>query len=382
MKLIDSTKEFSKEINYIKNNCSYVTIDTEFVREKTYYSTLGLVQIGYEGDGNEFAVDPLSVDFTEFDEQILQDEKIVKVFHAATADLEILYNMFAHLPVNLFDTQIGARFLGHGESISYSNLVQHYEGITLDKTQRYTDWMQRPLEEDQIRYALSDVDYLKNIYLKMLKELKELGRDEWAIEECQKLLTPDLYDNDPDFAYEKIKIKSHTKPYIKAVKALCRWREVTAQNLNKPRGRILRDDAIQELASVKPKTVQELRKLRFYYYDAKFAPEILGVIDHSENEEVELEKDKKRERKPSQTIVNMLKLLLLNQSEKHDLASSTIASSDDVKYIALGEYEKSSAMQGWRYEVFGKYADKLLKSEIAITIHNGEVIFIEPEYDN
>ena len=381
MKLISSSTDLKKEISKITKSSDFIAIDTEFVREKTYYSTLGLVQIGYNDEA--FAIDPIetNIDLSPL-KKLLANKKIRKVFHAAGQDLEIFHNIFGELPKNVFDSQIAAKLLGFGEAISYGKLVEHYEEEVLDKSARYTDWTKRPLDEKQLSYALDDVIYLKDIYLKMVIDLENKERIKWAEEESEKLLDESLYAIDPDECWQRMKIKSKNSKYLKILKCLCRWREITAQRINKPRGWILKDDAIQEIASLKPKKTSDLKGLRFFRFDEKTASELLGVVDFAINEEeLPTIENKKKIPEGINAVVGILRILLKSQSEKHDIAPSVIASADDLKYIALGHYKKSNAMKGWRYDVFGKFAERLRKGEIAATVEGNEVILIEPTYE-
>ncbi len=379
MELVTSSAVLRKKIDKIIGE-DYVCIDTEFVREKTYYPTLGLIQVAA---GRElFAIDPIdtSIDMEPL-KTLLIDPKIVKVFHAGSQDIEIFFHMFGCTPVNMFDTQVGAKMLGFGEAISYSKLVEHYLRKKIDKSHRYTDWTKRPLEDDQLDYAAGDVVYLQDVYEKMCKQLKKQERYEWALEESEKMLDIDNYHVDIDEAWKKLRVKSGDKTYLALLKSLCRWREVTAQNLNKPRPWILKDDAIQEIAAIRPKRPEDLRGLRFFRYDDKLVHEILGVVDHGLHEEKAPKLDKNRALPDSAApMLALLKILLKAQSVKHDIAASVIADNDDLENIAMGDYKHSRVMKGWRYDIFGQYAEKLRKGRLAITANGNDILLIEPAY--
>lgn len=381
MEVITKSSELKKKIDTVIKSSDFVTVDTEFVREKTYYATLGLVQVGFNDE--EFAIDPINTDIDlEPFNNLLQDSNIVKVMHACGQDMEIFYNLFGELPKNIFDTQVAAKLLGFGESISYGKLVEHYENTKLDKSTRYTDWTKRPLKEEQVEYALSDVSYLKDVYLKIVAELEKQNRLSWALEEMDKLYEKGLYFVDPEECWKKLKIKSRDKKYLCIIKSLSRWRETTAQRVNKPRPWIMKDDAIQEIASLKPKSINALKNLRFYKFDKKNATDIIGVVDYGLKEE-KTPIIEKNVSVPSsrESFLSLLRIILKERCTKQDIAPSVVATTEDLKNIALGKLDKKLS-QGWRYEVFGKYAQKLMKGELAITADKNELILIEPEYKN
>jgi ribonuclease D len=381
MELVTTSSILLKKIEKIQNSAEFVCIDTEFVREKTYYPTLGLVQIATLDD--VFAIDPIdsNIDMQPLKELLL-NENIIKVFHACSQDLEIFYNLFAVTPKNLFDTQAGAKFLGFGESISYGKLVEHYLRITLDKSHRFTDWTKRPLDQEQLDYAALDVVHLRTVFTDMRTELTNKGRYDWAVEESLKFLDEKLYKVEIDEVWKKLKVKSSDRAFLALVKSLARWREVTAQNLNKPRAWILKDDAIQEIAAVKPKTPKDLQGLRFFRYEERLVSDILGVVDYGLTQERSPKPEPKRSLPDSaSSLLMLLKIVLKAQCYRHDIAPSVIADSDDLDNIALGNFRESKAMQGWRYEVFGKYAEKLYHGKLAITAEEGKITLIEPSYD-
>jgi ribonuclease D len=383
MQIISSSTNLNFHISKIYESAEkYVILDTEFVREKTYYPSLGLIQVAYEG--GEFILDPVEYryEYSEFI-KMLQDKNIVKVIHACGQDVEIFYTYFNCIPENVFDTQIAAKLLGFGEAASLNRLTESYLDITLDKTQRYTDWLKRPLEREQVEYALSDVTYLRDVYKEIRAELYEKGRFNWAVEESNKYAYAKNFITEPDDAWKKLKTKSQDPKYLSLVKCLARWREFTAQNQNRPRMWVLKDDAIQEIATLKPSKIDDLKGLRFYRYDDRTANELLGVVDFALNEEIPPKPEAKTSIPDSlDPIISMLKILLKAQSYKHNIAASSIADLDDLKEIALYNFDKSQAMQGWRYEIFGKFAEKLVNSQLALIIERGEVIMIEPDLGN
>lgn len=381
MELITTSSALLNKIEKINNSAEFVCIDTEFVREKTYYPTLGLIQIATLDD--VFAIDPIDSNINMQPlKELLLNEKIIKIFHACSQDLEIFYNIFAITPKNLFDTQVGAKFLGFGESISYGKLVEHYLRIELDKSHRFTDWTKRPLDQEQLDYAALDVVHLASFFNYMRTELVNKGRYNWAVEESLKFLDEKLYKIEIDECWRKLKIRGSDRGFLAIVKSLARWREVTAQNLNKPRGWILKDDAIQEIAAIKPKSAKDLQGLRFFRYEEKLATEILGVVDYGLTQEIAPKPDAKRALPESaSSLLMLLKIVLKAQCYRHDIAPSSVADVDDLDNIALGNFKESKAMQGWRYEVFGKYAEKLYDGKLAITADKGKICLIEPSYE-
>jgi ribonuclease D len=385
MELITSSSKLKERVETLRRSAEFVCLDTEFVREKTYYPTLGLVQVAANIEGGDmvFAIDPVdnNIDLQPLKELLL-DEKIIKIFHACSQDLEIFYNLFALTPKNLFDTQVGAKMLGFGESISYGRLVEDYLHKRIDKSHRYTDWTRRPLEPEQLEYAALDVVYLKDIFILMRKELIKKGRYDWACEESFKLLDESIYRIDIEEVWRKLKVKSNDRQYLAIIKSLARWREVTAQNSNRPRPWILKDDAIQEIAAVKPKKPDDLRGLRFFKYDERLVSDILGVVDYGMTKEPPPKIEAARPlNDTAAAVLALLKIILKSQSIKHNIAPSVIADSDDLEKIAIGNYRDTRAMQGWRLEVFGQYAQKLREGKLAITANEGNIILIEPAYE-
>lgn len=385
MEVITSSSVLRERIENLRKSAEFVCLDTEFVREKTYYPTLGLVQVAanIKGGDTVFAIDPVdnNIDMEPL-KTLLLDENIIKVFHACSQDLEIFYNIFSITPKNLFDTQVGAKMLGFGESISYGRLAEDYLRKRLDKSHRYTDWTKRPLEPEQIEYAAYDVIYLKDIFNLMRKELIKKGRYDWACEESAKCLDESIYRVDIEEVWKKLKVKSNDRQYLAIIKSLARWREVTAQNLNKPRPWILKDDAIQEIAAVKPKKPEDLRGLRFFKYDERLVSDIIGVVDYGLNEETPPKVEMSKALPDSATaVLALLRIILKSQSYQHNIAPSVIADIEDLEKIAMGNYKDTRAMQGWRYEVFGKFAEKLREGKLAITANEGNIVLIEPSYE-
>lgn len=366
--IIETTQKL-KEVCHSFQRQSYMTIDTEFIREKTFYPVLCLVQIANEREA--YCIDPLAkdMDLTPlFD--LLQDKNVVKVFHAARQDIEIFYHLTGHVPSPLFDTQIGAMVLGYGENVSYQQLVHAYTGITLDKSQRFTDWSRRPLTSLQEEYGLCDVTHLCVIYEKMQEELKKTNRLSWLETELSVLNDPQTYD--PDESHLLTKIRTHlTKPLpVHVYEQLYIWRENKAKEKNRPRRHILKDDILTELAALHPTTLEKLSEMRGLpqnYERSSQATELIAVIQKAVADDPALytKKIKKRELKPSQkNLMELLKLLLNIVADQERVASRLIADTDDL--ILLIQDEKNArCLKDWRRDLFGEKALKLKSGHLS-----------------
>ncbi len=363
---------------------AFITVDTEFLREKTYYAQLCLIQIA--GEYDYFAVDPLAegLDMSAF-WTLMGDEAVLKVFHACDQDLEILYQLHGKLPKPVFDTQIAARMLGYGETIGYGNLAERLLGEDIDKSSRFTDWSQRPLSDKQVDYALSDVTYLRDIYISLAQELKEKQRYHWAEEEMRLCADESNFCVNPEDAWLKIKTRGGKGEFLAAVKLLAEWRERRAQERDIPRYWTLRDDAILEIASVMPKNLKEIEGLRSYKHKNKEKTnEILELVKRArEIEPPEPAKRRKSVPKGVAPLAELLKILLKRQCDWHDVAPSTVASMEEVEEIARrldpAEDEDLPCMRGWRFDVFGKYALKLKRGELALSAQGRKIVLLEPD---
>lgn len=379
MQIITKTSELQEKLAKIKESEQFVTIDTEFVRERTYYPNLGLIQIGCSDD--EFVIDPLSeeLDIKPLNE-LLQNENIVKVFHACQQDLEIILNTFEILPKNIFDTQIACRFLGFGEAVSYGKLVEQFCNISVDKSARFTDWLKRPLDDSQVAYALDDVIHLRDIYLKVKELLEKRQRYSWVVEETEKLLDEKLYRTEPENAWQKIKLRSTDGRYLNLVRELAKWREERARKVNRPRMWIMKDDAIQEIAHIRPKNPEDLKGLRFYKYEEKLSSEIVSIVEKAlSNKDYPVLEKNISVSENMMPVVTLLKILLRNQGYENNIAPSVIADVDDIKMISSGDFTNSKAMQGWRYEIFGSFAKKLVEGKVALSAKGKNVFIIDLE---
>lgn len=348
----------------------YITLDTEFIREKTYWPQLCLIQAAHEDDA--VIIDPLAdnLDLAPLF-ALLANPKIVKVFHAARQDIEIFYHLSGKMPEPLFDTQIAASVCGHGESASYESLVNAIVGASVDKSSRYSDWAARPLSETQLSYALSDVTHLRVIYEKLKEQIEKSGRTSWIAEEFAALTEPSLYDIDPQSAYKRIKAGSLKPRHLVVLRQLAAWREELARSSDVPRGRIVRDEVLVELALVSPKSEAELSRIR--NIQAGLAKKHIKAILHEIETALALPSSdwpqvSKGKRLPegTSTVVSMLQLLLKVQADKHNIAGSIIANKDDLESLAMGQ--ESALNQGWRYDVFGKSAEALIKGKLKISL--------------
>ncbi len=364
MRIIENTEALNELCSELRQQ-SFITVDSEFVREKTYYPKLCLLQIGWVDDAA--IVDPLApnMDFAAFFD-VLADEKILKVFHSGRQDIEIFYNMSGKIPTPIFDTQIAAMVCGFGPSISYDNLVRAITKVDLDKSSRLTDWSKRPLATKQLEYALRDVTFLIPCYQYLAAYLREHGREHWIDEETAALCDENLYKPDPDSVWLKIRHSAHSPQFLAMLKELAAWRERRAMKCNMPRQSILKDEMLVNIAAVAPKTPEDMEKVRNIHQDVvkgKLGKEILEVLDKARQMPFGSELRKiDRERQvnvPSSVgaLVEVLRLLLKIKSEQNDVVSSVVASEKNLRDIACGTNDKTNpALNGWRYEIFGQYA--------------------------
>lgn len=358
----------------------YVTVDTEFLRERTYWSRLCLVQMALPGhDGEAVLVDPLAEGISlEPMYDLFRHPGTVKVFHAARQDLEIFFVEAGVFPIPLFDTQIAAMVCGFGEQVGYETLVKKIAREALDKTSRFTDWSRRPLTEAQLTYAVADVTHLRVIYEFLSKELVKSGRTSWVEEEEAILLNPETYITRPQEAWMKVKTRTSSGRFMAVVRELARFREGYAQARNIPRSRVYKDDALLELASTKPANYDDLSKSRLLLREARRGDIADGIIAAVKaGMDCKPEDFPKIDAEAAQLQVNtaladLLRVLLKAKSEEAGVAAKLIASSSDLDRIAAGKRELA-ALQGWRHEVFGADALRLARGEIALSARGGAV---------
>lgn len=357
----------------------FVCVDTEFHRETTYWPELCLVQAS--GPGVEGLIDPRAedLDIKPFLDLIASDRQ-TKVFHAARQDIEIFNRLIGHPPGPIFDTQVAAMALGFGDSISYDNLVQRVLKKQIDKSSQFTDWMRRPLSQKQLVYALGDVTHLRDIYLFMREELDKTGRMPWVREEMSDLENPETYDTEPMNAWQRLKLRMPKKDYAAIVVSVAAWRERVAQELDKPRRRILKDDAIQEIAAQKPRTEEDYSQLRAVpngFVRSKHGQGLMdavrAAIEAPDKFAPELSRPVQNAQIPA-GAPELLKVLLKHVSDENDVVPRLIANSADIDRIARGETSDDiAAMTGWRYDMFGKKARALLSGKLAVSFEGGQV---------
>jgi ribonuclease D len=348
----------------------YVTVDTEFMREKTYYPQLCLVQIA--GSTEAAAIDPMAanIDLTPL-YTLLANPNVLKVFQACRQDMEIFYYLMGKVPAPIFDTQIAAMVCGYGESIGYESLVNKVLNEPVDKSSRFTDWAQRPLSPKQLAYALDDVLHLYKIYPVLMARLVETGRVDWPREEMEPFLDPKTYEVDPDEVWRKLRLRNTSPRYLATLQAIARWREETARKRNIPRGRIIKDEIITEIAQAKPENFSALQAIRGFYptmsashYDALF-------IAIKEVESLPSAQWPRLAARPvlttsSEALVDMLRLLLKGCAGEHHVVPRMIADKEELEALVLGVRENIHALHGWRNEIFGKHALRLLAGKIAL----------------
>ncbi|AKR55947.1 ribonuclease D [Youhaiella tibetensis] len=339
----------------------FVTVDTEFLRETTYWPKLCLIQAAT--DDEAVLIDPLApgLDLAPFLE-LMNNPAVVKVFHAARQDIEIFVKLTGQVPQNIFDTQVAASVCGFGDSVSYDNLVRSITNVDLDKSSRFTDWSARPLTDKQKLYALADVTHLRDIYKALRKQIEDTGRGAWVEDEMSVLRSIDTYVVQPDTAWERLKLKINRPRDLAALKVLAGWREKRAQDTDQPRSRILKDDALYELAQQRPLSPEDFEKLRAVprgFGRSSAAGEIMNLLKSVEAlTKAQLPPMPERYRGPSPkgAVGDLLRVLLKAVSEQHGVATRIIATSDDIDAIVLDDEADVPALKGWRRKLFGDKA--------------------------
>ncbi|KEJ87970.1 ribonuclease D [Sulfitobacter donghicola] len=380
MRTITTTDELAEYCTEAAKH-PFVTVDTEFLRERTYYSKLCLVQLAMPGtdDSNAVLVDPLSDGISmEPLYDLFRDTSVVKVFHAARQDLEIFYVDAQVFPEPLFDTQVAAMVCGFGEQVGYETLVRKIAKEGVDKTSRFTDWSRRPLTEAQKTYALADVTHLRQIYEFLAAKLEESGRHKWVEEELKVLTSPETYITAPRDAWKRVKTRTSSGRFLAIVRELAAFREGYAQERNIPRNRVFKDDAMVELASNKPKNHEELGRARLLLRDARKGEIAEGILKAvaagvaCANNDLP-QPDRKREKlQVNPALADLLRVLLKAKTESSGVAAKLIASAADLDAIAAGMRDVQ-AMTGWRLEVFGNDAISLCEGKIALTAVGNDV---------
>ena len=380
MNIIKTTSELSQFCDFAYN-FDYITVDTEFLRERTYYPKLCLIQLAIPGDQENSAVliDPLegNLDLSPLYKLFL-DSDIVKVFHAARQDLEIFFHDQNIIPSPLFDTQLAAMVCGFGEQVGYETLVRSICKVNLDKSSRFTDWSLRPLSNNQQQYALADVTHLRQIYEYLKEQLKRNQRETWLEEELNILKNPETYITRPNEAWRRIKSRSNSSKFLAIVARLAEFRETYAQKNNIPRNRVLKDDALMELASLKPKSFDDLSRSRLLLRDArkgKIAKGILDSIKAAEDlkfEQVNYVTKVPKSLNGNSALSDMLRVLLKAKSEELGVAAKLIANSSDLDSIASGE-RTVPALSGWRHQIFGREALELCDGKVGLVLQGKNI---------
>ncbi len=369
-RLITTTDALEKACNELSKS-DYVTVDTEFLREKTYYSKLCLVQIA-SPEGLEVAVDPLAeeIDLTPLF-KLMSNHKVLKVFHAAKQDIEIFYHLTGAVPHPLYDTQVAAMVCGYGEQVGYEALVNKLVNESLDKASRYTDWEQRPLTQRQVDYAIADVTHLRGVYEALRNQIVEQGREEWIAEEMAKVQDESTYKLNVYETWRKLKYKNRSPAHLNILRAVAAWREKTAQRKDIPRNRFMKDEVVIQIAAMNPKNMDELAQVRgaLKNLSAENARVMLTKMQEareSDPDKYPLDEKKRRLLNPQQEVlVDILKLLLKLQCDEAGVASKLVAGKDDLAAYVLKE-DDVPFMSGWRYTLFGARAQSFLSGKLQL----------------
>jgi ribonuclease D len=380
MDLISTTPDLAAACGRLARH-PVITVDTEFLRETTYYPLLCVVQMASPDEA--VVVDALAegIDLKPFFE-LMADEKVLKVFHAARQDIEIVWHRAAIVPHPVFDTQVAAMVLGYGDSIAYDQLVERITGHRPDKTHRFTDWSRRPLSKEQVHYAISDVTHLRDVFTALDADLKKRGRSDWVSEEMEVLTSPRTYDFHPERAWERLKTRVRKPKDLAVLMEVAAWREQEAQSRDVPRSRVLKDDAVGDIATHAPTTIEKLGNLRSLpkgFDRSKWGTEIVAAVQRGlARDMTALPKlEKPRNNSNGAAIVELLKVLLRMTSERHAVASKVIATVDDLEQIAADDNADVAALHGWRRELFGEAALSLKHGRLGLAIERGRVIRFE-----
>jgi ribonuclease D len=377
MDLITTTAELAAACSRLAKH-PVITVDTEFLRETTYYPLLCVVQMASPEEA--VVVDTLAegIDLKPFF-ALMSDEKVLKVFHAARQDIEIVWHRAGIIPHPIFDTQVAAMVLGYGDSIAYDQLVEKVTGHRPDKTHRFTDWSRRPLTKEQMHYAVSDVTHLRDVFAALDADLKKRRRSEWVSVEMEILTSPKTYDFHPERAWERLKTRVRKPKDLAVLMEVAAWREQEAQSRDVPRGRVLRDEAISDIATHAPTSLEKLAHLRSVpkgFEKSRWGADIIAAVERGLARDLsKLPKlEKPRNNSNGAAIVELLKVLLRMTAERHGVASKVIATVDDLEDIAANDEADVAALRGWRRELFGDAALKLKHGQLALAIEKGRVV--------
>lgn len=374
MTLITTTEALAAFVERMRAE-TFVTVDTEFMRDRTYWPKLCLMQIA--GAGEAVAVDPLApgMDMAPL-AALVDDPGVVKVLHAARQDLEIFFRLFGRLPSPLYDSQIAAMVCGFGEEVAYETLVNEIAHGRLDKASRFTDWSRRPLSAAQLAYALGDVTHLRTIYEALSRRIEAAGRTAWVAEEVAGLADPALYQPDPAESWRRLKPRSRDRRFLAVVQRLAAWREREAQRRDLPRNRVIRDDVVMEIAATRPASVEALRDLDRVSLDRESTRAVIAEIQAAMAlPEHELPRAEVQVRLPRGIgpLIDLLRVLLKLRAEDSDVAQRLIANGGDLEAIALDDHADVPALKGWRREIFGTEALALKRGEIGIAVRDRRI---------
>jgi ribonuclease D len=362
----------------------YVAVDTEFLREKTYWPKLCLVQVAY--DDEAAAIDPLAKDI-DLDPlfNLMDDESVLKVFHSASQDMEVFFSVAGRVPEPVFDTQVAAMVAGYGEQVGYATLAAQIAGVTLDKSSQITDWSIRPLSDRQIAYALGDVTHLCTIYEELDERLEESGRISWVSEEMAALTDTSSYNADPNLAYRRVRIRRPSRKVLAILREIVAWREETAQRRNLPRNWVIRDDALVEIATHAPKNVADLSRVRGLRGNAAKGRDgeallkaVQRALDMPQSEWPEIP-PRRPPIRGHEALVALLQTLLRLRCEDNDVATKLVATREELDRIATTDDSDLRPLQGWRYELFGKDALEMKAGRLGLTGDRGQVRVLRPD---
>jgi ribonuclease D len=380
MDLITTTSELAAVCDRLIRH-PVITVDTEFLRETTYYPLLCVVQMASPEEA--VVIDTLAegIDLKPFFE-LMTNEKVLKVFHAARQDIEIVWHEAGILPHPIFDTQVAAMVLGYGDSIAYDQLVERITGHRPDKTHRFTDWSRRPLTKEQMHYAVSDVTHLRDVFTALDADLKKRRRSDWVSIEMEILTSPRTYDFHPERAWERLKTRVRKPKELAVLMEVAAWREQEAQSRDVPRGRVLKDDAVGDIATHAPTSLERLANLRSLpkgFDRSKWGAEIVAAVQRGlARDPATLPKlEKPRGNSNGAATVELLKVLLRMTSELHAVATKVIATVDDLEQIAADDNADVAALRGWRRELFGEAALALKHGRLALAIEKGRVVRVD-----
>src|SRR5215831_18876603 len=380
MDLITTTSRLAEVCERLGKH-KVITVDTEFLRETTYYPLLCVVQMASPDEA--VVIDALAegIDLAPFF-ALMGDEKVLKVFHAARQDIEIIVHRADIVPHPIFDTQVAAMVLGYGDSIAYDQLVERINGHRPDKTHRFTDWSRRPLTKEQMHYAVSDVTHLRDVFAALDADLKKRRRSEWVSIEMEVLTSPRTYDFHPERAWERLKTRVRKPKDLAVLMEVAAWREQEAQSRDVPRGRVLRDEAISDIATHAPNTLEKLAHLRSVpkgFEKSKWGADIVAAVERGLARDFSTlpKLEKPRNNSNGAAIVELLKVLLRMTAERHAVASKVIATVDDLEQIAADDQADVAALHGWRRELFGEAALALKHGKLALAIDRGRVVRVE-----